>query len=246
MISETLFDDGVRKWVFFGRDPARPAHIIDTNEYLVVHDGKGTLLDPGGIEVFPAVVTAVSSATDLNVVESMLASHQDPDIISSLSLWSKLMPDLRVYCSQIWSDFLSHFEFDVNFVLVPDEGGTLPLNGSTDLQIVPAHYCHSSGNFSVYDPRARILFSGDIGAALLPESHRDIRVRSFDEHVRFMEGFHRRWMPSMAAKSRWVERVAALDVDLMCPQHGAVFEGEDVGRFLQWFDELEVASAIAV
>ena len=31
---------------------------------------------------------------------------------------------------------------------------------------IPAHYCHSSGTFSLYDPTAGILFSGDIGADL--------------------------------------------------------------------------------
>ena len=47
-----------------------------------------------------------------------------------------------------------------------DDSNSLPLGSSRDLRSVPAHYCHSSGNLHVWDPRAKILFSGDMGAAL--------------------------------------------------------------------------------
>lgn len=53
-------------------------------------------------------------------------------------------------------------------------------------------------------------------------------------------------MPSDAARDRWVERVRALDVEMLCPQHGAVFAGEDVARFLEWFEQLELAGALGM
>jgi len=246
VISETLFDDGTRSWRFFGRDPQRPDRVIDTNEYLVVDGTSGLMLDPGGLEIFPSVITAVSREIGMDHIESLFASHQDPDIMSSLSLWVKLCPDAHVYVPWIWESFMTHFSFEAKFELIPDEGGRLSLGASNDLQFVPAHYLHSSGNFSVYDPTARILFSGDIGSALLPPGEDEVFVKDFDRHIGLMEGFHRRWMPSERARDRWVERVRALDVDVLCPQHGCVFHGEDVDRFLQWFSDLELAGAISV
>jgi flavorubredoxin len=59
-----------------------------------------------------------------------------------------------------------------------------------------------------------------------------------------MEHFHRRWMPSNRAKNDWIRRVRQLDIDMLCPQHGAVFKGDDVGRFLDWFEGLEVGGAV--
>jgi flavorubredoxin len=47
-------------------------------------------------------------------------------------------------------------------------------------------------------------------------------------------------MGSAPAKRDWCERVSKLPVDLMCPQHGAIYQGRDVERFINWFDELEV------
>lgn len=246
MITETLFDNGTRSWTFFGRDAAKPERVIDTNEYLVQHGDRGLLLDPGGMEIFPTVVTAVSRAIGLESIEAIFASHQDPDILSSLALWVRLCPDADVYCPRIWETFMSHFSFDAKFTLIPDKGGPLPLGDSTDLTLVPAHYLHSSGNFSVYDPQAKILFTGDIGAALLPPGYHDVFVSDFDRHIELMEGFHRRWMPSAAARDAWIDRVRSLDVEILAPQHGTLMAGEHVGRFLQWFSELQVGGALRV
>ncbi|HMZ57514.1 MAG TPA: MBL fold metallo-hydrolase, partial [Leptospiraceae bacterium] len=106
---------------------------------------------------------------------------------------------------------------------------------------VPAHYLHSSGNFHLYDPKAKILFSGDIGAALLPESDdSDLYVKDFDRHIEYIEGFHRRWMGSDEAKMDWCERISRYEIDMLCPQHGLIYTGKDVERFINWFSELKV------
>ncbi|HUJ76222.1 MAG TPA: MBL fold metallo-hydrolase, partial [bacterium] len=44
-------------------------------------------------------------------------------------------------------------------------------------------------------------------------------------------------------KNNWIERVRALDIEMMCPQHGAIFRGPLVGRFLDWFQQLQVGTA---
>jgi flavorubredoxin len=79
-----------------------------------------------------------------------------------------------------------------------------------------------------------------VGAALLPSADAALMVKDFDEHIRHAEGFHRRWMGSSAAKLAWCQRVSNLKIDLLCPQHGAIYAGGDVGRFINWFSELEV------
>jgi len=57
-----------------------------------------------------------------------------------------------------------------------------------------------------------------------------------------MEGFHRRWMPSNRAKLDWIARVRKLDINYMAQQHGRIFSGEKVTKFLDWFEQLEVGS----
>ena len=108
------------------------------------------------------------------------------------------------------------------------------------LEVVPAHYLHSSGNLLLFDPGPRLLFSGDIGAALLPPDEPGLFVTDFDRHIRHAEGFHRRWMGSREARDAWCARASAMRLELLCPQHGAIYRGADAGRFIDWFARLEI------
>lgn len=238
--AQTIFQQGEHIWRVIARDPDKPNYLIDTNEYLISYHGQSLLTDPGGMEIFPSVFAAICAVNNPDDIVALFASHQDPDIISSLSLWLEFKPELRCYLPWLWAEFIPHFGGTKDtFITIPDPGMPINLNG-LDLQAVPAHYLHSSGNCNLYDPTAKILFSGDIGAALLPPDETQIFVRDFDRVVKAAEGFHRRWMGSNSAKLNWCERVSKLDVDMMCPQHGAIFQGADVQRFINWFAELEV------
>ncbi len=54
--------------------------------------------------------------------------------------------------------------------------------GNVTVQLVPAHYLDSSGNFYTYDPEANILMSGDVGVT--PESSRaPLFVETLDEGI---------------------------------------------------------------
>ncbi|BBH52348.1 MBL fold metallo-hydrolase [Fluviispira sanaruensis] len=243
MLRTVLHDENNSKWIMFGRDPEKNSHVIDTNEYLVSSGNESILLDPGGIEIFPSVLTSVSETVDIKNIKAYLCSHQDPDIMSSLPLWLGITPDAKIYLSWLWSGFISHFgcEYFKNFEHLADEGATIEL-GSNKYEFIPAHYCHSSGNFHFYDPTAKILFTGDMGAALVPVNY-PIIVEDFKEHIKYMEKFHQRWMPSNKAKNKWVNRVRKLNPKILCPQHGSVFMGENVKNFLDWIEGLEVGIA---
>ncbi|MDP1527359.1 MAG: MBL fold metallo-hydrolase [Rhodocyclaceae bacterium] len=238
--ARVIYEDGKHKWIALVRDPNRPDYLIDSNEYLVIDDDDSLLLDPGGNEVFPAVFSALSTEFDPRKITKLFASHQDPDIISSLALWLEFNPQVKCYISWLWASFVPHFGGNKEtFISIPD-GGMDIMIGSQRLQAIPAHYLHSSGNFHLYDPKAKILFSGDVGAALLPPGEDDLFFEDFDRHIRHAEGFHRRWMGSDKAKRDWCQRVSQLDIEMMCPQHGAIYRGDQVRRFIDWFSHLEV------
>lgn len=238
--TRTIYEDGGHKWIAIVRDPNRPAYMIDTNEYLVVREDAAILCDPGGAEIFPAVFSALSAEFDPSSIQAVFASHQDPDIISSLSMWLEFNPEIKCYVSWLWAGFVPHFGGTAETFVSIADGGMDILVGNLRLQAIPAHYLHSSGNLHLYDAKAKILFCGDVGAALLPAGEDGLFVENFDRHIRHAEGFHRRWMGSEKAKHDWCERVSRLDIDMLCPQHGAIYQGEDVKRFIDWFDRLEV------
>lgn len=231
------------QWIMFGRDVEKPASIIDTNQYMVVADDRALLMDPGGIEVFAPMLGAILHYARVEQITDLFASHQDPDIISSLGLWDQALPHARLHAPWLWEGFLRHFGMEhIQYVGIPDEGSSLNL-GSLTLEFIRAHYLHASGNYHVYDPKAKILMSGDVGAALEPQGS-PLFVEDFEEHIPKMKMFHQRWMPSNRAKNDWVRRVRELDIEIMAPQHGRMFKGENVQHFLDWFEALEVGIAI--
>ena len=242
MKATEIFNKG-HKWLMFGRDPDKPESIIDTNQYMIVAGKRALLMDPGGIEVFAPMLGAILHHARVDEITDLFASHQDPDIISSLGLWDQALPHASLHAPWLWEGFLRHFGMNnIQYSAIPDEGSVLTL-GSINIEFIPAHYLHASGNFHVYDPRAKILMSGDVGAAL-ESANAPVFVEDFAEHVTKMEMFHQRWMPSNRAKNDWIRRVRDLDIEYMAPQHGRIFRGDDVKRFLDWFEALDVGIAV--
>ncbi len=248
MKSEKFYSEGAHQWfVVYDQNDAR---VVDSNVYALQVDGQALLCDPGGFEVFPQVFSALVDVVAPSSIRAAFVSHQDPDIASSLPLWNACNEQIVWHASKLWVSFIRHYgALEANIQGIADEGGEMVI-GSARLQIIPAHYLHSSGNFHLYDPQAKVLFSGDVGAAMLPSGHSAFVDRrnlesaaAFDAHIKHAEYFHRRWMPSNAAKRKWCERVSRLPIDFLCPQHGAIYTGRNVQRFIEWFDALDVGSA---
>lgn len=231
-----LFDDGVHSNVLlhdFGRGLA-----VQANQYLIVHDGQGMILDPGGPKVYPNLFAEMTQHISPKDLKYIFLSHQDPDIGTSINAWLMDTPAQAVI-SRLWMRFLPHFGIDKlleeRMTGIPDEGMILDLGGAP-LVLLPAHFLHSPGNFQVYDPRTKVLFSGDLGASVDGESG---TVEDFDAHARSMLGFHRRYMASEKAMNAWVKMVRTLDVEVIAPQHGPLFQGRDmVQKFIGWCEGL--------
>ena len=222
---------------------------IPSNQLMIVDGGEAALFDPGGELTFTPLSIALSKHIAIkSSLRYVFASHQDPDIITSLPRWL-MHTDCKVVTSRLWARFLPHLVSDFvsskmnkslgnRLVELPDEGERIPL-GNSYILAVPAHFLHSVGNFHFYDPVSKILFSGDVGAA---ETGGDDHtpVQNVGAHIPLMEGFHRRYMASNRACRAWVKRVRALDVEMLVPQHGKPFVGKDkVAQFLAWFEQLE-------
>jgi flavorubredoxin len=92
----------------------------------------------------------------------------------------------------------------------------------------------------VYDPISKTLFSGDLGASLLPADNEYAVVPDWDAHVKYMDGFHRRYMTSNKACRRSAITTRSLDIERIVPQHGAMFEGKAmVNHFIDWIEKLK-------
>lgn len=242
-MAEELYNDGTHVCVaFYDLVDEGLDHAIQCNQFLIVDDGHGALLDPGGNMTHSGLLMGMQRFMPSRQLDYILASHADPDIISSLNKWM-VTSHCKVMISRLWTRFIPHFttgkDYSARIVGIPDGGMAIGL-GQAKIIAIPAQFLHAEGNFHFYDPRSKILFTGDVGASLVDHLEAAKPVRDFDEHLQMMLGFHRRIMVSNKVCRLWVNMVRQLDVRMIVPQHGCRFEGREmVGRFLDWFEKLE-------
>ena len=235
-----LFQDDGHQFIWLGADEVEETGVVQTNQYLIISNGRGTLVDPGGIHLFSRVIALVSRYIELDNIDNIFFSHQDPDVSSGIALWLGVTK-AKVYISELWLRFIPHFGIvDQNRIIgIEGLGGRLKLAGNSELKLIPSHFLHSAGSYTFYDPVSKALFSHDIGAAVFPSGNQYLFVENFDEHLKLMEGFHKRYMASGKAAKKWISKLSGLDIRIIAPQHGAIFKDETVGQFLSWFSELK-------
>jgi len=234
-----LFDDGDHRFIWLGADAHSKKGVVQTMQYLIIDKGRGVLLDPGGVHLFPRVVAAVSRYISLDRIDSIFFSHQDPDVSSGIALWLGVT-SAKIYIAELWMRFIPHFGIvdQSRVVAVESAGKSLRLGSGDELLFVPTHYMHSPAAFSLFDKRSGILFSGDVGGAVFPDGEEVVHVDDFQRHIKNIEGFHKRLMVSNAVTKRWVENVRKLAPTMIAPQHGAIYRSGSVGAFLDWLATL--------
>ncbi|MBN2781908.1 MAG: MBL fold metallo-hydrolase [Campylobacterales bacterium] len=240
-----LYNDATHKCVMFSFDSEESGDsFLSVNQYLIVQNNSAILIDPGSEAVFDELLEAVSEYVDVENIKFIFFSHQDPDVSGSIAQWA-MVTKAKFILSSLWIRFMSHYgfmEFD-RVIALEDSGAKLNF-GDEYLKFVPAHFLHSPGNFNLYDSRSKILFSGDIGAAIskIPNDYK--HVTDFETHKEVLEGFHKRYMASNKVLKSWVKRIEKLDVVIIAPQHGLIFEDKNVKEFLEWLKSLECGSDI--
>lgn len=235
-----LFDSEKHRFILLNESNPGEEEGIRSNQYLVTHQADAVLLDPGGFGVMPRVLAEMLRYATPENLKAIMLSHQDPDISAGIATWLDLTK-APVYISKLWIRFIPHYGIrDIKrFVGVPDEGMLCKVAPGFHLQLIPAHFLHSEGQINVYDPISKILFSGDIGAAVLAPDQDYAFVDDFEEHLPKVEWFHRRYMCSNRAVRAWIETISDLAIEMIAPQHGPVYRGKAVYDFLRWFKTLK-------
>lgn len=238
-----LFDDGIHKCIMFSLDDEEHENsYLSLNQFLIIQKEEGILLDPGSSGLFYEVKDVVSNYMDPQKLKYIFFSHQDPDVAGSIAEWNVSVPS-KFIISQVWVRFMSHYGLMDMSKIIPlkDKGAKISF-GEDALYFIPAHFLHSPGNFSLYDSRSKILFSGDIGASIRNPKEDSLKVENFEEHKTLLETFHKRYMANNEVAKRWVNLVKKHDIKTIAPQHGAVFEGLHVEEFLNWFENFKCGS----
>ncbi|MBI5926185.1 MAG: FprA family A-type flavoprotein [Aquabacterium sp.] len=214
---------------------------VQANQFLIVNDDTGAIIDPGGNLAYSELYLAMTRHFAPSRLSAIVASHADPDIIAALDRWMTATPDAKLYVSTLWERFVPHFckpgKTTGRVIGMPDSGMRIPI-GNSELVALPAHFMHAEGNFQFYDPISRILFSGDLGVSLMNGKQAQQTITSLSPMPPGMEAFHRRYMVSNKILRFWARMVRQLPIDMIVPQHGAPLQGAAVKQFIDWVEGL--------
>lgn len=219
--------------------------VIQPNQFIVKHDSRGMLIGCGGQRIYKTVLAALSAHLPSGSLDYIFLPHQDPDIGSGLNLWLPICK-AQVLISSLWTRFLPAFcvqgLLESRVSSIPDQGMGIDLAGSS-LVVVPAHFLYSPGNFHLYDPVSKILFTANLGASINSQAENIETEEEFLRHVPQMALLHNRYMPGSDACRRWTVLARQLDVEMIVPQYGARITGKTiVEKFYQWVEKEKTAA----
>lgn len=215
------------------------------SQFLVKHNSRGMLIGCGGQRIYKNVLAALSAHLPSGSLDYIFLPHQDPDIGSGLNLWLPICK-AQVLISSLWTRFLPAFciqgLLESRVTAIPDQGIKIDLAGSS-LVTVPAHFLYSPGNFHLYDPVSKILFTANLGASIKAQMENIETEEEFERHIPQMALFHERYMPGNEACCRWAALARQMDVEMIVPQYGARITGKAlVEKFYQWVETEKTAA----
>ena len=234
-----LYDKHGHKCLMFTDLNGPGTAAVQSNQFLIVDDDTGALIDPGGNLAYHELYVGMSQHFPPSRLSAILASHADPDIIGSLDRWLTATP-ATLYISALWVRFAPHFckpgRTEKRIVGIRDAGMRIRV-GRHHLWAIPAHFLHAEGNFQFWDPTSKILFSGDLAASLGGDP--STVITSLAPHLAQMEPFHRRYMASSKILRLWAHMVEPLPIEMIVPQHGSPLAGPAIAEFIAWVQTLD-------
>ncbi len=223
---------------------ARVKEFLRRNSYLRVFTGRdrtaNLLVDPGPPGDWEAIARKVSAVIgDPANIQVVTVNHQDPDVGANAAAVAKLNPNVLVLMTEDTWRLAQYYGLSSrNFRAVERfKGMRIALPTGHVLQFVPTPFCHFRGACMVYDPDARVLFSGDLFGGIAATE-----FLATDAGWAGVKAFHQLYMPSNSALKLAISRIRSLDPPplTIAPQHGGILTGEVMHRYLDRMEGLAV------
>ena len=202
------------------------------NSYLI-DDEKIAVLDTADARKGEEWKANLTAALNGRQPDYLVAHHMEPDH-SALIVWMlETYPNLQLVCSAQAVKMLANFFEEVDFtgrVVTVKEGDTLAL-GKHTLQFIGAAMIHWPEVIMSYDTTDKVLFSADgfgkFGALVHETDDWACEARRYYFNICGKYGVQVQGV---------MKKMAALDVQAICPLHGPVLKGEALAEAVRLYD----------
>ena len=201
------------------------------NSYLI-DDDKIAIMDTSDQRTMVAWLEDLKTALNGRKPDYLVVQHLEPDHTSGIGEVLNLYPEIKIVCSAKAATmiplYFPNHDISENVVTVK-EGDTLNL-GKHTLQFVMAPMVHWPEVMVTYDQTDKVLFSAD--------AFGKFGVREADPDDWACEA--RRYYFNICGKyggpvSTLLKKVAALEIEQICPLHGPMLKGEAMAEALRLY-----------
>ena len=202
-----------------------PDDVFQCHCYLIEQGDQSVLIDPGSLLTFAGTLEKIEQVLPFDHIRYFVCQHQDPDIAASLPLIDNRLTrnDAVVICHSRAAALLKHYDLDIPFHTIDSElNWKLPLTDRT-LEFVFTPYAHFPGAFCTFDRTSGSLFSSDLFGGFTDDFSLYAESERYFECLR---PFHEHYMPSNVILRYALERIKALPVSQILPQHGSIIPKE--------------------
>jgi len=202
------------------------------NSYLI-DDEKIAVLDTADRRKGEEWKVNLKAALGNRQPDYLVAHHMEPDHSALIAWMLETYPGLQLVCSAQAAKMLANFFEGFNFegrVMTVKEGDTLSL-GKHELKFITAAMVHWPEVIMSYDSTDKVLFSADgfgkFGALVNETDDWACEARRYYFNICGKYGIQ---VQSV------MKKLAALDVQAICPLHGPVLKGEALAEAVKLYD----------
>ena len=202
------------------------------NSYLI-DDEKIAVLDTADRRKGEEWKANLTAALNGRQPDYLVVHHMEPDHSALIAWMLETYPGVQLVCSAQAVKMLSNFFEGVDFtgrVVTVKEGDTLAL-GKHTLQFIGAAMIHWPEVIMSYDTTDKVLFSADgfgkFGALIHETDDWACEARRYYFNICGKYGSQVQMV---------VKKMAALDVQAICPLHGPVLKGEALAEAVRLYD----------
>ena len=202
------------------------------NSYLI-DDEKIAIMDTADRRKGEEWKANLKAALGNRQPDYLVAHHMEPDHSALIAWMLETYPGLQLVCSAQAAKMLANFFEGFNFegrVMTVKEGDTLSL-GKHELKFITAAMVHWPEVIMSYDSFDKVLFSADgfgkFGALVNDTDDWACEARRYYFNICGKYGIQ---VQSV------MKKLAAIDVQAICPLHGPVLKGEALAEAVKLYD----------
>lgn len=209
------------------------------NNYLIM-DEKVTLVDTVDREFFNQMKCNLAHVLQGKKIDYFVINHLEPDHAGSLAEAVELYKPEKIFTSPMGEKAMkAHFHYEDWPVEVVPTGTEISL-GEKTLQFIETRMLHWPDSMLTYCPEAKLAFTNDAFGQNIASSERFVDEYDRAEVLKAMKEYYANIvLPYSPVVLKTLKALAdmEIDVDMLCPDHGMIFRGDDCGWVLDKYRE---------